>query len=82
MARHGKCWRRRTGGWFPTPELAVTAATVMCWYVLVALFIAAVGRFLTTRVSRIIDAAAGTILGVLIAGTGWRPWLPRWQFRQ
>jgi hypothetical protein len=38
--------------------MAVTAAaTVMCWYVLVAIIIAAVRRFLATRVSRIIDAA-------------------------
>lgn len=61
------------GGWSPTLELAVTAAaTVMCWYVFVALIIAAVRRFLTTRVSRIIDAAVGTVLiglGVLIATT-------------
>jgi threonine/homoserine/homoserine lactone efflux protein len=61
------------GGWSPTLELAVTAAaTVMCWYVFVALIIVAVRRFLTTRVSRIIDAAVGTVLiglGVLIATT-------------
>jgi threonine/homoserine/homoserine lactone efflux protein len=36
------------GGWFPALELAVTAAaTVMCWYVLVALIIVAIRRFLT-----------------------------------
>lgn len=62
------------GGWFPILELAVTAAAVvMCWYVLVALIIAAVRRFLTTRVSRILDAAVGTILiglGILIVTTG------------
>ena len=61
------------GGWSPTLELAVTAAaTVMCWYVFVALMIVAVRRFLTARVSRIIDAAVGTVLiglGVLIATT-------------
>jgi threonine/homoserine/homoserine lactone efflux protein len=61
------------GGWSPTLELAVTAAaTVMCWYVLVVLVIVAVRRFLTARVSRIIDAAVGTVLiglGVLIAST-------------
>jgi threonine/homoserine/homoserine lactone efflux protein len=61
------------GGWSPTLEVAVTAAaTVMCWYVFVALAVAAVRRFLTTRVSRIIDAAVGTVLiglGVLIATT-------------
>jgi threonine/homoserine/homoserine lactone efflux protein len=61
------------GGWSPTLELAVTAvATVMCWYVFVALIIVAVRRFLTARVSRIIDAALGTVLiglGVLIAST-------------
>jgi threonine/homoserine/homoserine lactone efflux protein len=61
------------GGWSPTLELAVTAAaTVMCWYVFVALIIVAVRRFLTTRVSRVIDAAVGTVLiglGVLIATT-------------
>src|SRR3984885_9857155 len=60
------------GGWSPTLELAVTAATVMCWYVFVALLIVAVRRFLTARVSRIIDAAVGTVLiglGVLIAST-------------
>jgi threonine/homoserine/homoserine lactone efflux protein len=41
---------------------------MMCWYVFVALIIAAVRRFLTTRVSRIIDAADGAVvigLGVL-----------------
>ncbi len=63
----------RGGGWSPTLELAVTAAaTVMCWYVFVALIIVAVRRFLTVRVSRIIDAAVGTVLiglGVLIATT-------------
>jgi threonine/homoserine/homoserine lactone efflux protein len=63
----------RGGGWSPTLELAVTAAaTVMCWYVFVALIIVAVRRFLTTRVSRVIDAAVGTVLiglGVLIATT-------------
>ena len=61
------------GGWSPTLELAVTAATtVMCWYVLVALVIVVVRRFLTARVSRIVDAAVGTVLiglGVLIATT-------------
>ena len=61
------------GGWSPTLELAVTAAaTVMCWYVFVVLIVVAVRRFLTTRVSRIIDAAVGTVLiglGVLIATT-------------
>ena len=63
----------RGGGWPPTLELAVTAAaTVMCWYVFVALMIVAVRRFLTAPVSRIIDAAVGTVLiglGVLIATT-------------
>lgn len=62
------------GGWFPALELAVTAAaTVMCWYVLVALIIVAIRRFLTTGVRRIIDAATATILvglGILIATTG------------
>jgi len=45
----------------------------MCWYVLVALIIVAIRRFLTTGVRRIIDAATGTILvslGILIATTG------------
>ena len=60
-------------GWPPTLELAVTAAaTVMCWYVFVALIVGAVRRFLTARVSRVIDAAVGTVLiglGVLIATT-------------
>jgi threonine/homoserine/homoserine lactone efflux protein len=45
---------------------------VVCWYVLVALIIVALRRFLTTRVRRIIDAAADAILiglGVLIATT-------------
>ena len=79
----GSCRSFSPGRLALDPGLAVTAAaTVMCWYVLVALIIAAVGRFLTTRVSRMIDAAAGTILGVLVAATGWRPWLPRWRFRQ
>jgi hypothetical protein len=44
----------------------------MCWYVLVALIIVVVRRFLTTRARGVIDAAAGTILiglGVLIATT-------------
>ena len=63
----------RGGGWLPTLELAVTAAaTVMCWYAFVALIIVAVRRFLTTRVSRVIDAVVGTVLiglGVLIATT-------------
>ena len=63
----------RGGGWFPALQLAVTAAaTVMCWYVFVALLIVAIRRFLTGRVRRIIDAATGTILiglGVLIATT-------------
>jgi threonine/homoserine/homoserine lactone efflux protein len=58
------------GGWFPALELAVTAATttMMCWYVFVALIIVAVRRFLTTRISRIIDAADDAVvigLGVL-----------------
>ena len=58
------------GGWFPALELAVTATTtmMMCWYVFVALIVVAVRRFLTTRVSRIIDAADGAVeigLGVL-----------------
>jgi len=61
------------GHWFPTLELAVTAAaTVLCWYVIVALIIATVRGFLTTRVSRIVDAVTGTVLiclGVLIAIT-------------
>ena len=38
---------------------------MMCWYVFVALIIVAVRRFLTTRVSRIIDGAAVIGLGVL-----------------
>jgi threonine/homoserine/homoserine lactone efflux protein len=63
----------RGGGWSPTLELAVTAAaTVMCWYVFVALVIVAVRRLLTVRVSRIVDAAVGTVLiglGILIATT-------------
>jgi threonine/homoserine/homoserine lactone efflux protein len=66
-------FRPRGGGWFPAFDLAVTApATVMCWYVFVALIVA-IGRFRTTRVSRIIDAAVGTVLislGILIATTG------------
>jgi threonine/homoserine/homoserine lactone efflux protein len=61
------------GHWFPTLELAVTAAaTVLCWYVIVALVIATVRGFLTRRVSRIVDAVTGTVLiglGVLIAVT-------------
>ena len=61
------------GHWLPTLELAVTAAaTVMCWYAFVAFGIATVRGFLTARVSRIIDAATGTVLiglGILIATT-------------
>jgi threonine/homoserine/homoserine lactone efflux protein len=61
------------GHWFPTLELAATAAaTVLCWYVIVALIIATVRGFLTTRVSRVVDAVTGTVLiclGVLIAIT-------------
>ncbi|HWM97057.1 MAG TPA: LysE family transporter [Streptosporangiaceae bacterium] len=58
------------GGWFPALELAVTAAatTMMCWYAFVALIIVAVRQFLTTRISRIIDAAGDAVvigLGVL-----------------
>lgn len=59
------------GGWAPTLELAVTAAaTVMCWYVFVALSIASVRRLLSARLRRVIDAAVGTVLiglGIRIA---------------
>lgn len=51
------------GGWLPTLELAATAATaVSCWYVLMALIVASLRQFLTTRVRRIVDAAVGTVL--------------------
>ena len=61
------------GHWFAALELAVTAAaTVLGWYVIVVLIIATVRGFLTTRVSRIVDAVTGTVLiglGILIAVT-------------
>lgn len=61
------------GGWSVTLELAIAAAaTVMCWYLVVAFSVASLRRFLTRRIRRAVDAAVGTVLiglGVRIATT-------------
>jgi len=61
------------GGWVALELAAVAAVTVMCWYVLVAIVVASVRRFLaSTRVRRAIDATVGTVLiglGVRVATT-------------
>jgi threonine/homoserine/homoserine lactone efflux protein len=52
------------GGALPTLELSiVAAATVMCWYLVVATVVASVRRFFASkRVRRAVDTAMGTVL--------------------